>query len=65
MPSYCRKALRAPGPGLRTVYDRLRQRGHGDARTLRTVADCILRAVCAILETRRPWDPTIRQPRAA
>ena len=52
-------------PGLRALYDRLRQAGHRDARALRGVADAILRAVCAILRTRRPWDPSIRQPSAA
>ena len=62
---HCARVAKDNDPGLRAVYDRLRQRGHADARALRTVADCILRALCAILETRQPWNPSIRQPSAA
>lgn len=62
---HCARVAKDNDPGLRAVYDRLRQRGHNDARALRTVADCILRAACAILESRQPWNPTVRQPSAA
>ena len=62
---HCARVAKNRDPGLRAVYDRLRQRGHRDARALRTAADCILRAVCAILESRKPWDPSIRQTDAA
>ena len=62
---HCARVAKDRDPGLRAVYDRLRQRGHHDARALRTVADCILRAACAMLESRQPWDPSIRQPHAA
>ena len=62
---HCARVARDNDPGLRAVYDRLRQRGHGDARALRKVADCILHSVCAILESRKPWNPSIRQPGAA
>ena len=61
----CARDARNRDPGLRALYDRLRQAGHRDARALRGVADAILRAVCAILRTRKPWDPSIRQPSAA
>lgn len=61
----CARDAKNRDPGLRALYDRLRQAGHRDARALRGVADAILRAVCAILRTRRPWDPSIRQPSAA
>ena len=61
----CARDARNRDPGLRALYDRLRQAGHGDARALRGVADAILRAVCAMLRTRKPWDPSIRQPKAA
>ena len=59
----CARDAKNRDPGLRALCDRLRQAGHRDARALRGVA--ILRAVCAILRTRRPWDPSIRQPSAA
>ena len=62
---HCARVAKNRDPGLRAVYQRLQQRGHRDARALRTVADCILRAVCAILESRKPWNPSIRQPDAA
>ncbi len=62
---HCARVARDNDPGLRAVYDRLRQRGHGDARALRKVADCIVHSICAILQSRRPWDPSIRQPNAA
>ena len=61
----CARDAKNRDPGLRALHDRLRQAGHRDARALRGVADAILRAVCAILRTRRPWDPSIRQPSAA
>ena len=61
----CARDAKNRDPGLRALYDRLRQAGHRDARALRGVADAILRAVCAILRTRKPWDPSIRQPKAA
>ena len=61
----CARDAKNRDPGLRALYDRLRQAGHRDARALRGVADAILRAVCAILRTRRPWNPSIRQPSAA
>lgn len=62
---HCARVAKDNDPGLRAACDRLRQRGHHDARALRKVADCIVHAICAILVSRRPWDPSIRQPRAA
>ena len=45
-------------PRSRARYDSLRQRGHGHARALRSVADRLLAMLCAMLRTQTPFDPT-------
>jgi transposase len=42
----------------RSYYDRLRARGHGHARALRSVADRWLRILVAMLTTRTLYDPS-------
>jgi transposase len=44
-------------PRSRAKYAALRQRGHGHARALRSVADRLLAVACAMLETQTPFDP--------
>src|SRR4029079_14603417 len=41
----------------RRRYDALRRRGHGHARTLRTVGDRLLYALCTTLERQTPYNP--------
>jgi transposase len=45
-------------PAARTYYDGLRARGHGHARSLRSVADRWLRILVAMLTTGRLYDPS-------
>ena len=44
-------------PRSRAKYDTLRQRGHGHARALRSVADRLLAVTCAMLRTQTTFDP--------
>ena len=44
-------------PRSRAKYDALRQRGHGHARALRSVADRLLALICAMLRTQTTFDP--------
>lgn len=44
-------------PTSRAKYAALRQRGHGHARALRSVADRLLAVACAMLENQTPFDP--------
>jgi transposase len=44
-------------PRSRAKYQALRQRGHGHARALRSVADRLLAMLCAMLKTQTPFDP--------
>lgn len=44
-------------PRSRAKYDTLRQRGHGHARALRSVADRLLAMLCAMLSTQTLFDP--------
>lgn len=44
-------------PRSRAKYTALRQRGHGHARALRSVADRLLAVACALLETQTLFDP--------
>jgi transposase len=44
-------------PKSRAKYTSLRQRGHGHARALRSVADRLLAILCAMLRTQTPYDP--------
>ena len=39
-------------------YQALRERGHGHARALRSVADRLLAVACAMLETQTLFDPS-------
>lgn len=49
----------------RAYYDRLRSRGHGHARALRSVADRWLRILMAMLRTRTLYDPARWEPTEA
>ena len=51
-------------PAARAYYEALRQRGHGHARALRSVADRWLRILIAMLRSQTPYDAT-RPARAA
>jgi transposase len=51
-------------PRSRAKYSSLRQRGHGHARALRSVADRLLAMLCAMLRTRTLFDPN-RHAKAA
>jgi|TARA_B100001964_G_scaffold191548_1_gene213954 transposase len=44
-------------PKSRAKYTALRQRGHGHARALRSVADRLLAVACAMLESQTLFDP--------
>lgn len=44
-------------PVCRAKYHALRSRGHGHARSLRTVADRLLNVACAMLRDQTPFDP--------
>jgi transposase len=44
-------------PTSRAKYNALRQRGHGHARALRSVADRLLAMLCAMLRTQTLFDP--------
>jgi transposase len=44
-------------PTSRAKYDSLRQRGHGHARALRSVADRLIAVLCAMLKTQTLFDP--------
>lgn len=44
-------------PRSRAKYAALRARGHGHARALRSVADRLIAAACAMLESRSMFDP--------
>lgn len=44
-------------PRSRAKYAALRQRGHGHARALRSVADRLLAVACAMLESQTMFDP--------
>lgn len=44
-------------PRSRAKYAALRQRGHGHARALRSVADRLLAVACAMLESQTSFDP--------
>jgi transposase len=44
-------------PRSRAKYTALRQRGHGHARALRSVADRLLAMLCAMLKSQTPFDP--------
>ena len=44
-------------PGCRARYDALRGRGHGHARSLRSVADGLLNVACAMLRDGTMFDP--------
>src|SRR3546814_8564100 len=44
-------------PRSRAKYSSLRQRGHGHARALRSVADRLLAMRCAMLRTQTLYDP--------
>jgi transposase len=53
-------------PISRRKYDALRERGHGHARALRSVADRLLAVACAMLRDQTLFDPNhARQRRAA
>ena len=53
-------------PISRAKYDALRERGHGHARALRSVADRLLAVACAMLRDQTLFDPNhARQRRAA
>jgi len=47
-------------PKSRTAYAELRARGHSHGRTLRTIADRLLRMAVAMLRSRTLFDPTLR-----
>jgi len=49
-------------PRSRALYDRLRQRGHGNARALRSLADRHLRVLMAMLRDQRVYDPQRATP---
>lgn len=49
-------------PHSRAKYAALRQRGHGHARALRSVADRLLAVACAMLTHRQPFDPARAAP---
>jgi len=51
-------------PRSRAKYAALRQRGHGHARALRSVADRLLAVACAMLESQTVFDPNFAQQRA-
>ncbi len=44
-------------PTSRAKYAALRQRGHGHARALRSVADRLLAVACAMLQDQTLFDP--------
>ena len=44
-------------PKSRAKYSALRQRGHGHARALRSVADRLLAMLCAMLRSQTLFDP--------
>ena len=44
-------------PVCKARYDALRGRGHGHARSLRSVADRLLNVACAMLRDRTVYDP--------
>jgi len=46
-------------PRSRAKYAALRQRGHGHARALRSVADRLLAVACAMLESQTLYDPRL------
>lgn len=48
-------------PVSQQVYSSLRQRGHGHARALRTIADRLLNVLCAMLRDRSLYDPKKRK----
>jgi transposase len=52
-------------PPSRAKYDALRQRGHGHARALRSVADRILAVTCAMLENQTMFDLQRAQTRTS
>ncbi len=52
-------------PISRAKSDSLRQRGHGHARALRSVADRLLAMLCAMLRTQTPFDPSRHAKTAA
>ena len=52
-------------PHWRAAYSTLRHRGHSHARALRTIADRLLRVLCAMLRARTCYDPTRLQREAA
>ena len=52
-------------PASRAKYQVLRARGHGHARTLRSVADRLLNVACAMLRNRACFDPHRAETAAA
>jgi transposase len=58
------KAIRFD-PRLRELYAAARQRGHGNARALRTVADRLLALLVTLLRTDQQYNPALRLPRPA
>ena len=52
-------------PASRAKYQALRARGHGHARTLRSVADRLLNVACAMLRNRACFDPHRAETAAA
>ena len=46
-------------PRSRAKYAALRQRGHGHARALRSVADRLLAVACAMLQSQTLYDPKL------
>jgi transposase len=52
-------------PRSRAKYDSLRQRGHGHARALRSVADRLLAMLCAMLSSQTLFDPNRHAQTAA
>ena len=51
-------------PRSRSKYVALRQRGHGHARALRSVADRLLAVACAMLNNKTTFDPELAHQRA-
>jgi len=51
-------------PRSHTKYAALRQRGHGHARALRSVADRLLAVACAMLQNQTVYDPKLARQRA-
>lgn len=47
-------------PHTRKHYAELRARGHSHGRAIRGVVDRLLRVLCAVLESGRPYDPELR-----